>query len=178
MCAALRPSSPLCRTANLALRWALSLLCVVLPPGGAAHNPYLQRIAETTKAVMGPKPYRKRRPVWALHVLALSVLALLAGVGVAFTALPLHAAVSKGDMTCGSRHDLVADLDRNFDERLMFRGVTALGNLVEVFTSAEGSWTILVDHPGGFSCVLSAGFPWEISDFAWRALQTPAVFVP
>ena len=117
---------------------------------------------------MGLKPYRPTRPV----------LALLAGFGAAVAALPLHAAASKSDMICGSRYDLVADLDRDFDERLMFRGVTKLGNLVEVFTSGAGSWTILVDHPGGFSCVLSAGFPWEISDFAWRALQTPAVFMP
>lgn len=122
---------------------------------------------------MGPKPYRPTRPVWAAPVLA-----LLAVFGAAFTAPPLHAAPLKSDMTCGSRHDLVADLDRDFDERLMFRGVTRLGNLVEVFTSDGGSWTILVDHPGGFSCVLSAGSPWEISDIAWRALQTPAVFVP
>lgn len=128
---------------------------------------------------MGPKPYRSRRPVRVLPALAaLALLALLAGFGSAFTALPVNAASSKSDMTCGSRKDLVADLGRDFDERLMFRGVTALGNLVEVFTSGGGSWTILVDHPGGFSCVLSAGSPWEISDFAWRALQTPAFFVP
>ncbi len=117
---------------------------------------------------MGQKPYRPTRPA----------LALLAGFAAAFVALPLHAAAPKGDMTCGSRHDLVADLDRDFDERLMFRGVTKLGNLVEVFTSGEGSWTILVDHPSGFSCVLSAGSLWEISDPTWRALQTPASFVP
>ena len=122
---------------------------------------------------MGLKPHRPMRPVWAPPVWG-----LLAGFGAAFTALPLQAAASKSDMICGSRHDLVADLDRDFDERLMFRGVTKLGNLVEVFTSGGGSWTILVDHPSGFSCVLSAGSPWEISDFAWRALQTPAVFVP
>lgn len=122
---------------------------------------------------MGLKPRRPIRPV-----LTFPALALLAGFGAVFVALPLHAAAPKSDMTCGSRHDLVADLDRDFDERLMFRGVTKLGNLVEVFTSDRGSWTILVDHPGGFSCVLSAGSSWEISDFAWRTLQTPAVFVP
>lgn len=110
--------------------------------------------------------------------MARPVFALLAGIGAAFTALPTHAAAPKSDLTCGSRHELVAVLDRDFDERLMFRGVTKLANLVEVFTSDEGSWTILVDHPGGFSCVLSAGSPWEISDFAWRTLQTPVVFVP
>lgn len=117
---------------------------------------------------MGRKPYRLTRPA----------LALLAGFAAAFVALPLHAAAPKSDMTCGSRHDLVANLNRDFDERLMFRGVTKLGNLVEVFTSGEGSWTILVDHPGGFSCVLSAGSLWKISDLVWRALQTPAAFVP
>ncbi len=90
---------------------------------------------------------------------------------------PLQAAAAKSDMTCGSRHDLVAALDRNFDEGPIFRGVTRFGNLVEVFTSSEGSWTILMDHPGGFSCVLSTGSRWEISDPAWRALQTPASLV-
>ncbi len=127
---------------------------------------------------MGLKPHQLMRRVWAFPVWGPPAFALLAGLGAAFVAPPLQAAASKSDMICGARHALVANLDRDFDEQLMFRGVTDLGNLVEVFTSGGGSWTILVDHPSGFSCVLSAGSPWEISDFAWRALQTPAVFTP
>ena len=103
---------------------------------------------------------------------------LLAGVVAGFAAPPLHAAEPKSDMTCGSRHDLVASLHQDFDERPMFRGVTKYGNLVEVFTSNAGTWTILLEHPGGFSCVLSDGSLWKISDPAWRALQTPVSFVP
>ena len=121
----------------------------------------LQKLYLQTRATKG-------LPVWAL----------LAGAVTVFAALPLQAAAPKSDMTCGSRHDLVADLDRDFDERLMFRGVTKHRNLVEVFASSKGSWTILLDHPGGFSCVLSAGSLWEISDPAWRALQTPGSFEP
>ena len=127
---------------------------------------------------MGLKLYRLTRRAFALPGRALLAWALLAGVVAGFAAPPLHAAEPKSDMTCGSRHDLVASLDQDFDEQRMFRGVTKHGNLVEVFTSSEGSWTILLEHPGGFSCVLSAGSLWEISDPAWRALQTPASFAP
>lgn len=110
------------------------------------------------------------------HRLSRMASALSVGLAATFVALPLDAAALKSDVTCGPRHSLVADLDRNFDEGLMFRGVTNLGNLVEVFTSGKGSWTILVDHPGGFSCVISAGSLWDISEPAWRALQTPASY--
>lgn len=126
---------------------------------------------------MESMPDRRVKTAWPLSLLAMMAGLWITFLGVAFPAAPVHAA-QKGDITCGPRHELAAGLDRDFDEQPLFRGVTALGNLVEVFTSGEGSWTILVDHPGGFSCVLSAGSPWEISDFAWRALQTPAVFIP
>lgn len=127
---------------------------------------------------MGLNLYRLTRHALALPGRALLGWALLAGVLAVFAAPPLHAAEPKSDMTCGSRHELVASLDQNFDERPMFRGVTKYGNLVEIFTSSGGNWTILLEHPGGFSCVLSDGSLWEISDTAWRALQTPASFVP
>ena len=122
--------------------------------------------------------YRLTSRALAVPGRSLLAWALLAGVVVGFTAPPLHAGEPKSDMTCGSRHDLVASLDQDFAERPMFHGVTKYGNLVEVFTSGEGSWTILLEHPGGFSCVLSAGSLWKISDPAWRALQTPVSFVP
>lgn len=124
------------------------------------------------------KLYRLTRRALSLPGRALLAWTLMAGVAVGFAAPPLHAAEPKSDMTCGPRLELAANLDRDFDERPIFRGVTKYGNLVEVFTSGEGSWTILLAHPGGFSCVLSAGSLWEISDPAWRSLQTPASFMP
>ena len=105
-------------------------------------------------------------------------LAGMAAVVAAFAAAPVRAADPKAEITCDSRHNIITDLDRRFDEQPLFRGVTKLGNLVEVFASDEGSWTILVAHPSGFSCILSAGSLWDLSDPIWSARQTPASFRP
>lgn len=107
---------------------------------------------------------------------AKAILLACAVAAAGFAATPVKAADPKAELTCDSRHNIITDLDRRFDEQRLFRGVTKLGNLVEVFASDEGSWTILVAHPSGFSCVLSAGSLWDLSNPMWSAFQTPASF--
>ncbi len=56
---------------------------------------------------------------------------------------------------------MVERLLNRFGETLQIQGVATGGLLMEVFVSANtGTWTILVSHPSGRSCVLSAGDGW------------------
>ena len=56
--------------------------------------------------------------------------------------------------------DLVKPLIDQFEEHLMFQGVTKSGNLIEFFASKDrGTWTI-VKQMDGLSCIVSFGDRW------------------
>ena len=40
-------------------------------------------------------------------------------------------------------------------------GLTVRGQIMEIFTSPKGNWTIVITHPNGMSCVVSTGTNWE-----------------
>jgi hypothetical protein len=40
-------------------------------------------------------------------------------------------------------------------------GLANNGTMLEIATSGEGSWTILVTRPDGVSCVVATGEAWE-----------------
>lgn len=58
---------------------------------------------------------------------------------------------------CGERREMVADLDRQFDEKPMAIGQVDGSAVVEILVSGEGSWTILATGTDGTSCIVSAG---------------------
>ena len=56
--------------------------------------------------------------------------------------------------------DLVKPLLDQFEERLMFQGVTKRGNLIELYASEDrGTWSI-VKQINGLSCIVSFGEQW------------------
>lgn len=63
--------------------------------------------------------------------------------------------------TCAPRPDMVAKLEADYGEQLRFGGVQKTrGTLVvlEVWVSPKtGSYTLLLSHPNGLSCMISAG---------------------
>jgi hypothetical protein len=71
------------------------------------------------------------------------------------------AASAQQQMVCGERQHLVSHLGRAYSEQPANVGVAATGNLVEVLTSENGTWTILVTDPKGVTCVVAAGESWE-----------------
>jgi hypothetical protein len=74
---------------------------------------------------------------------------------VIFAAFPAVAQVF-----CAS-HDAIADLlGKRYAEAPEAWGFTAEGNLIEVFTSRSGSWTLVVTTPAGTSCPQAAGRSW------------------
>ena len=62
---------------------------------------------------------------------------------------------------CGSRVDIVKMLGNKYHERPRALGIANQANLLEVYTSTSGSWTILLTKPQGVSCIIGTGQSWE-----------------
>ncbi|NJO32079.1 MAG: hypothetical protein HC869_02060 [Rhodospirillales bacterium] len=76
-------------------------------------------------------------------------------------AMQAHApAAAQGIGRCGLRAGVVAGLERRYQEEQTALGLTAKGNLIEVFVSPSGSWTIIQTSPQGMSCIMAAGSRW------------------
>ena len=73
-------------------------------------------------------------------------------------ALPVHA---QGAPACAERGQILAFLDRNFEEKPTAVGVTADGQLLEVLSNPSGSWTLVLTEPGGISCMIFSGQGWR-----------------
>ncbi len=59
----------------------------------------------------------------------------------------LFAAPSSAQSVCGERTEIVKRLHSGFQEQRRSAGLAANGNLVEVFSSEKGSWTIIFTNP-------------------------------
>ena len=65
-------------------------------------------------------------------------------------------------MACAaSRADFIKALNDKYQESGKALGIAGQVNLVEVFASKAGTWTILVTTPEGKSCIIAAGSSWE-----------------
>jgi len=62
---------------------------------------------------------------------------------------------------CGMHADIVNRLAAGFEEQVRASGLAADGNLVEVFRSKSGSWTIIYTQPGGLTCLVAVGRDWQ-----------------
>lgn len=89
-----------------------------------------------------------------------SPIVALAAAGLAFG---LPSAKAQG-VRCAERAMVVASLTRNYQETQTALGITLQGNLVEVFVSPSGSWTILHTSPSGVACIMAAGEAWAEKD--------------
>lgn len=64
--------------------------------------------------------------------------------------------------TCGPRSDVQRQLDGRYREVQVGVGVATSGDLIEVFTSDNGTtWTIVVTAPSGISCIVATGVDWQ-----------------
>lgn len=62
---------------------------------------------------------------------------------------------------CGARAKIVEILEKKYQETLTNFGIAGQKNLLEVFSSAKGSWTIILTTPEGVTCVMAAGKDWQ-----------------
>ena len=64
-------------------------------------------------------------------------------------------------LTCGERQAILNTLKDRYSEGRTAFGITADGQLLEVFSGPSGSWTLLMTRPGGKSCLMSSGDGWR-----------------
>ena len=76
-------------------------------------------------------------------------------------AVTVMAAPSQAQQVCGKRTDIVNRLGSGFAEQPRAAGLAADGNLVEVFASNNGTWTIIYTKPGGLTCLVAVGDNWQ-----------------
>lgn len=64
-------------------------------------------------------------------------------------------------MMCGDRGKVVASLEKGYSEAPSSMGLASNGAVIEIFTSAKGTFTIVMTQPSGLSCLMAAGESWE-----------------
>lgn len=69
---------------------------------------------------------------------------------------------------CGNRDLFLKHLEWNYSEQIVALGITAGGSVLEVLTSPEGTWTMLVTNPRGLTCMFASGESWEVLDAGER----------
>jgi len=81
-------------------------------------------------------------------------------IGASVTALLAAPAYSEENV-CGKRDDIVSRLENGYQEFNSAMGMSTNGGLVELFTSDNGTWTLMLTQPDGVSCLIAAGQNWE-----------------
>lgn len=61
---------------------------------------------------------------------------------------------------CGDRDAIVADLAK-YAEKAQSIGLSNGGQLLEIYASAQGTWTALLTTPAGTACIVAYGEAWE-----------------
>jgi len=85
----------------------------------------------------------------------------LTAIGTAI-AMMVFAAPSMAQPVCGKHAEIVDRLSKGYQEQQNSAGIAANGNLVEVFASPKGSWTIIFTKPGGVTCLMAVGDNWQV----------------
>ena len=71
------------------------------------------------------------------------------------------AAAGAQQNTCLPREQAITQLAGEFDERVASLGLIDGGKeIIEVFVSQAGTWTVLVTDTGGISCIVASGESW------------------
>jgi hypothetical protein len=67
----------------------------------------------------------------------------------------------QAQMVCDAHANVVKKLGDSYTERQTAMGMARNGQLLEIFVSDDGSWTILLTRPDGVTCVVMAGDYWQ-----------------
>jgi hypothetical protein len=66
------------------------------------------------------------------------------------------------DNSCGPREQLVKILAQQYKEDPVGIGLAQPGQVLEVFASSSGSWSMVMTMPDGKACLIAAGDNWEM----------------
>ena len=73
----------------------------------------------------------------------------------------LASAPAQAQMICGQHTDVISKLKNNYEEQPVGMGLSTDGGLIEIYSSENGTWTILTTRPSGVACLVAAGDSWE-----------------
>lgn len=79
-------------------------------------------------------------------------------------ALLVWGPAAKAQMRCGEYSKIAAALLQHYKEVPVSMGLANNGSIVQVFSSKEGSWTIIGTTPQGVACLLTHGEAWQALD--------------
>lgn len=65
------------------------------------------------------------------------------------------------EIMCGDREEVIDSLENVHKESPISMGLATNGAVVEIFSSKTGTFTIIMTHPNGLSCLVTAGEFWE-----------------
>ena len=82
------------------------------------------------------------------------------------TALALSTPSAQAQFICGGHSDLVAGLAQAFQQKQIGYGVVGEAAIVEIYVSANGTWSMLVTDVQGRSCIFATGDGWENTTLA------------
>jgi hypothetical protein len=63
---------------------------------------------------------------------------------------------------CGSREKIIKVLEKDYNEVPLAMGLSQKSTeAFEIFTSEEGTWTVMMTMANGMTCIMAAGHSWE-----------------
>ena len=74
----------------------------------------------------------------------------------------IAASPATAQSACGPREQLVKLLADQYKENPVGMGLSQPGQILEVFASSKGSWTMVMTMPDGKACMIAAGDNWEM----------------
>jgi len=86
--------------------------------------------------------------------------ALKAGLAACIATFIIPISTAEAQM-CTDRDVFVEQLDANYSEQSERIGLMPNGNILEVFSSPGGSFTVIVSDPAGKSCMIASGEGWS-----------------
>ncbi len=87
--------------------------------------------------------------------------AMFPEVALAYEVVPRSSPV----MRCENRNTVLEFLAKKYHEKVVARGVTTTGSMIEIMISPRGeTWTLLLSSGKGISCLIAAGANWRRTD--------------
>ena len=72
---------------------------------------------------------------------------------------------AQAQTVCDTREKIAARLETRYQEFLTAWGMSNTGQLVELWTTEDGAtWTLVLSHANGISCLIGAGVEWQAVD--------------
>ena len=71
------------------------------------------------------------------------------------------AAAAAAQSICDTRKSIVGTLEGKYSETRRAMGIASGNNMLEVFVSEAGTWSLMITSPNGRSCLVGAGQAWQ-----------------